>query len=226
MTEMVTIGNGSVSLADWRAVVGGADVRLDQAAMAAVAASAETVAAIVARGKPIYGINTGFGKLASAYIGVDDLGLLQRNLVLSHAAGVGEPTPPAIVRLMMVLKLASLARGASGVRPDTFTLLEAMIARDVIPLVPAQGSVGASGDLAPLAHLAAAMIGIGEVFLCGERMTAASRYSTKNTIRPPTSSPRMAPARVLTRVLGRKSEYLAASSLKASTLSSRATCAF
>jgi histidine ammonia-lyase len=172
MTETVTIGNGSVSLTDWRAIAGGADMRLDQAAMAAVAASANAVAAIVARGKPVYGINTGFGKLASAHIAADDLAMLQRNLVLSHAAGVGEPTPPAIARLMMVLKLASLARGASGVRPETFTLLAAMIARDLIPLVPAQGSVGASGDLAPLAHLAAAMIGIGEVFLRGERTTA------------------------------------------------------
>jgi histidine ammonia-lyase len=174
MTQTVTIGSGSVSLADWRAIAAGADVRLDQAAMAAVAASAGTVASIVARGKPVYGINTGFGKLASAHIGANDLALLQRNLVLSHAAGVGEPTSRAIARLMMVLKLASLARGASGVRPETLTLLGAMIARDVIPVVPAQGSVGASGDLAPLAHLTAAMIGIGEVFLRGERTPAAA----------------------------------------------------
>jgi len=174
MTQTVAIGSGSASLADWRAIAGGADVRLEQATMAAVAASAETVAAIVAQGKPVYGINTGFGKLASAHIGADDLALLQRNLVLSHAAGVGEPTPRSIARLMMVLKLASLARGASGIRSETLALLGAMIARDVIPLVPAQGSVGASGDLAPLAHLTAAMIGIGEVFLRGERTPAAA----------------------------------------------------
>ena len=189
MTETVTIGNGPVPLADWRAIAGGVDVRLHDAALAAVAASAQAVAAIVARGKPIYGINTGFGKLASAHIGVDDLALLQRNLVLSHAAGVGEPTPPAIVRLMMVLKLASLARGASGVRPETLTLLAAMIARDLIPVVPAQGSVGASGDLAPLAHLAAAMIGIGEVFLLGERMTAAEAL-TRIGLQPITLAPK------------------------------------
>src|SRR5205814_5985222 len=99
------------------------------------------------------------------------LSALQRKLVLSHAAGVGEPMRN--VRLMMALKLASLGRGASGVRPQTVEMLEAMLARDVIPVVPSQGSVGASGDLAPLAHLAAAMIGIGEAELGGARMPAA-----------------------------------------------------
>jgi histidine ammonia-lyase len=120
------------------------------------------VAKIVARGEPVYGINTGFGKLSTVRIDAADLATLQKNIVLSHAAGVGEPTPPAIVRLMMALKLASLAQGASGVRPETLAMLEAMLARSVIPVVPAQGSAGASGDLAPLAHMTAVMLGVGE----------------------------------------------------------------
>ena len=121
----------------------------------------------MAKGEPVYGVNTGFGKLASVEIAVDDLETLQRNIVLSHAAGVGETTPAPIVRLMMALKLASLAQGASGVRPETVAMLEAMLERDLIPVVPVQGSVGASGDLAPLAHMAAAMIGASEIMVAG-----------------------------------------------------------
>jgi histidine ammonia-lyase len=173
----VTLGGGYLTLAGWRAIAGGADVRLHAAAMRAAAASAETVATIVASGKPVYGINTGFGKLANVHIAAGDLAALQRNLVLSHAAGVGEPTPREVVRLMLALKLASLGRGASGVRPETLSLLQAMIARDVVPLVPAQGSVGASGDLAPLAHLTATMIGVGDAFHRGERLPAADALS-------------------------------------------------
>src|SRR5258707_3468772 len=127
---------------------------------------------MVARGEPVYGINTGFGKLASVRIDASDLETLQRNIVLSHAAGVGDPMPHAVARLMMALKLASLAQGASGVRLETLELLEAMLARDVLPVIPGQGSVGASGDLAPLAHMTAAMIGVGDVTFAGERMPA------------------------------------------------------
>ena len=129
----------------------------------AIAAAARAVEAIVAKGEPVYGINTGFGKLASVRIDAADLAQLQRNIVLSHAAGVGEPAPPAVVRLMLALKVAALAQGASGVRPATVALLEAMLEQGLLPVVPSQGSVGASGDLAPLAHMAAAMIGVGEM---------------------------------------------------------------
>ena len=131
---------GDVSLTTWRAVFDGAIPRLDASCGPAVAASADAVARIVARGEPVYGINTGFGKLASVRIAADDLDTLQRNIVVSHAAGVGEALPVATTRLMMALKLASLAQGASGVRPATLALLEAMLARGVIPVVPAQGS--------------------------------------------------------------------------------------
>ena len=113
----ITLTPGRATLADWRAVADGAGVRLDAAAVPAIEASARAVEAVIAKGQPVYGINTGFGKLAGVHIAADDLATLQRNIVLSHAAGVGEPTRS--VRLMMALKLASLGRGASGVRPQT-----------------------------------------------------------------------------------------------------------
>ncbi|TIT29894.1 MAG: histidine ammonia-lyase, partial [Mesorhizobium sp.] len=163
MTELV-LKPGNATLADWRAIYRGAVPKLDAACKPRIKASAEAVERIVAKGEPVYGINTGFGKLASVRIPAADLETLQRNIVLSHAAGVGEPMPVAVTRLMMALKLASLAQGASGVRPQTIALLEAMLANDVIPVVPAQGSVGASGDLAPLSHMTAVMIGVGECF--------------------------------------------------------------
>ena len=138
--------------------------------------SARAVDAIIARGEPVYGINTGFGKLASVRIEAADLATLQRNIVLSHAAGVGEPMPAASSRLMMALKLASLAQGASGVRPATVAMLRGDARRrTVVPVIPCQGSVGASGDLAPLAHMAAAMIGVGEVAGTGRRAHAGRR---------------------------------------------------
>jgi histidine ammonia-lyase len=161
-----------VPLTDWRAIWQGAPARLDPASAPVIAASAAAVARILAKGDPVYGINTGFGKLASVRIDDADLATLQRNIVLSHAAGTGAPSPVPVVRLMMALKLASLAQGASGVRAETVALLEAMLERGATPVVPAQGSVGASGDLAPLAHMTAAMIGVGEIDLDGERLPA------------------------------------------------------
>ncbi|NNM57705.1 histidine ammonia-lyase [Acidocella sp.] len=164
---------GNVSLAQWRDIYNGEPVSLAPSALPAIERAAGAVAQIVAAGEPVYGINTGFGKLASVRIAAADLETLQRNLVLSHAAGVGEPMPIAVVRLMMALKMGSLSQGASGVRPQTVMMLEQMLAKNLIPVVPAQGSVGASGDLAPLAHMTAAMIGHGEVFLSGERFSAS-----------------------------------------------------
>src|SRR4051812_37811921 len=164
---------GAMTLRDWRAIYRGAVPALDPACHPAIERSAAAVAAIVAKGEPVYGINTGFGKLASVRIEPEDLATLQRNIVLSHAAGVGEPMPLPVVRLMMALKLVSLAQGASGVRVETLQLLEALLQHDVVPVIPAQGSVGASGDLAPLSHLASVMIGVGEAFVGGERLSAA-----------------------------------------------------
>ena len=169
----IVLRPGEVSLADWRAIYAGAGVRLDPTSAPQIAASAASVERILAKGEPVYGINTGFGKLASVPIEAADLETLQRNIVLSHAAGVGEPSPIAVVRLMLALKLASLAQGASGVRLATIALLEAMLAKGLTPVIPAQGSVGASGDLAPLAHMAATMIGVGEIFVGDTRQPAA-----------------------------------------------------
>ena len=173
MSEVV-LKPGEVALAQWEAIYRGASARLYSAAAPRIAASAAAVERIVARGAPVYGINTGFGKLASVRIDDADLAVLQRNIVLSHAAGTGEPSPVPVVRLMMALKLASLGQGASGVRPETVALLEAMLERGMTPVVPCQGSVGASGDLAPLAHMTAAMIGVGEVWIAGHRVAAAA----------------------------------------------------
>ena len=169
----VILDPGQISLASWRAIYHGGAAVLAPARYAAIARCAVAVEAIVARGDPVYGINTGFGRLANIRIDAGDLSRLQCNLVLSHAAGVGEATPVPVVRLMMALKIASLSQGASGVRAETVRLLEAMLARDVIPCVPCQGSVGASGDLAPLAHMASAMLGVGEVSLDGSVLPAA-----------------------------------------------------
>ena len=165
---------GEVSLNEWRDIWAGGAAALDPACAEGVERGAAAVERIVARGEPVYGVNTGFGKLSTVRIESGDLTKLQRNIVLSHSVGVGEPASIEATRLMMALKLASLAQGASGVRAPTLALLEAMLQRGVIPLVPAQGSVGASGDLAPLAHMAAAMIGVGEVYLESERMPAAA----------------------------------------------------
>ena len=172
MTDSILLRPGAVSLAQWRAVYRGARVQLDPACAEAVRSSSQTVDAIVAKGEPVYGINTGFGKLASVRIERDDLETLQRNIVLSHAAGVGEPMPVSVVRLMLALKLVSLAQGASGVKPATLALLAALLEHDVMPVVPCQGSVGASGDLAPLSHMATVMIGVGEAFIGDERLPA------------------------------------------------------
>jgi histidine ammonia-lyase len=172
MTPIV-LKPGDVTLAEWRAVHEGAPVRLDPACAPIVAESAAAVERILARGEPVYGINTGFGKLASVRIAAEDLATLQRNIVLSHAAGVGESSPAPVIRLMLALKLASLAQGASGVKPETLALLEALLVKGLTPVIPCQGSVGASGDLAPLAHMAAAMIGVGEIVVEGRRLPAA-----------------------------------------------------
>ena len=160
---MLILTPGKVDLATlerlWREEL---PARLTPAAMDGVRDSAARVARAAEGAEPVYGINTGFGKLASIRIAPQDTATLQRNLILSHACGVGEALDRATTRLMMVLKLISLGRGASGVRPEVIALIEAMLERSVTPVVPAQGSVGASGDLAPLAHMAAVMLGEGE----------------------------------------------------------------
>ncbi len=178
MTKM-TLAPGKIGLADLIRIDRERQaIALTSEARSAVAASAARVAALVEHGKPVYGINTGFGKNANVSIAPQQTALLQRNLILSHASGVGPPTPDRIVHLMMALKIASLGRGASGVRPETIALLESMIEHGIYPIVPVQGSVGASGDLAPLAHMTLAMLGEGEVRQDGTHEPATDALGT------------------------------------------------
>jgi histidine ammonia-lyase len=148
-------------------------IELDSAARPKIEASAKLVRTAANGEEAVYGVNTGFGKLATVKIAPHDTATLQRNLILSHCCGVGEPLDTATTRLMMALKLLSVGRGASGVQWRTVAMLEAMLAKGVTPIVPSQGSVGASGDLAPLAHMAAVMLGEGEAVLAGERISAS-----------------------------------------------------
>lgn len=176
----VVITPGSVPLASWRAIYAGATPRLNEAAYATVQRGAEAIARIIERGEPVYGVNTGFGKLASVRIERDDLATLQRNIVLSHAAGTGPDVPVHIIRLIMALKLANVCQGVSGVQLATVRLLECMLAEGITPVIPAQGSVGASGDLAPLSHLACALIGVGDCDTPNGRMSATDALAAAN----------------------------------------------
>jgi len=147
-------------------------LRLHDSARALIAESADVIAAAAAGERAVYGVNTGFGKLASVRIDAGQLAQLQSNLILSHAAGIGPALDDGVVRLVLLMKLASFARGASGVRLTVTDLLEQMLQHDLLPVIPAQGSVGASGDLAPLAHLAAAMMGQGRMRYRGQELSA------------------------------------------------------
>lgn len=151
-----------------------APARLAPSARAGVDRAAARIAAAAAGTEAVYGVNTGFGKLASVRIAPGDTAALQRNLILSHCCGLGPAIPRNVARLMMALKLLSLGRGASGVRWELIGLLQGMLARGVTPVIPAQGSVGASGDLAPLAHMTAVLIGEGEAEYGGATMPGAA----------------------------------------------------
>jgi histidine ammonia-lyase len=174
MTTTLTITPGRLDAAQLeQAAAGGARWALAPEANARIEASVQAVRDLVAQHAAVYGINTGFGKLAQTRIADDDLAQLQRNLVLSHSAGVGRPMAAPVVRLMLLMKAASLAHGLSGVRPEVINALLALLNADVLPIVPEKGSVGASGDLAPLAHMAGVLIGEGEAFVGYERLPAA-----------------------------------------------------
>ena len=167
----ITLHPGSVPLKTLETIYRtGEAARLDASFDAGIEKAAARIAEIASGDVPVYGINTGFGKLASIKIAPADVATLQRNLILSHCCGVGKPLGENIVRLVMALKLISLGRGASGVRLEVVRLIEAMQEKGVVPVIPEQGSVGASGDLAPLAHMTAVMIGEGEAFYAGERL--------------------------------------------------------
>ena len=164
----------SVSLDQLRQLWSGVEVRLDDAAMQRVVESAAAIDRIVAGGETVYGVNTGFGLLANTRIPDDRLAELQTNLILSHSAGLGDPLPRHVTRLMIVLKLLGLGRGYSGVRPLVIEALQRLLDADSMPEIPSQGSVGASGDLAPLAHLIAALMGYGRIDVAGEVLPAGA----------------------------------------------------
>lgn len=163
--------------------------KLHPSARAGVDTAAARIAVAAAGDTAVYGVNTGFGKLASLKIAAKDTATLQRNLILSHCCGVGEPMPRNVARLMMALKLLSLGRGASGVRWEVIALLEAMLENGITPVIPAQGSVGASGDLAPLAHMTAAMIGAGEAEVGGKILPSAAALAARG-LSPVTLGPK------------------------------------
>jgi len=168
---LITLSPGAATLADLARIYRDeSPARLAPSCHAAIGEAAARIETAANGEAAVYGVNTGFGKLASVKIASEDTARLQRNLILSHCCGVGAPIPRAHARLMMALKLLSLGRGASGVRLELVRLLEEMLARGVTPVIPVQGSVGASGDLAPLAHMAAVMMGEAEAVYEGETL--------------------------------------------------------
>lgn len=174
----IVIGDQPLGLAQFRqALSGPVTVELTDSAWTAVEAGAQAIADILTTGRTVYGVNTGFGLLADTRIAAKDLEALQRNLVLSHACGVGTDLPDPIVRLMLVLKIASLSKGASGVRRRTLEALIALVNADVLPVIPSKGSVGASGDLAPLAHMSCLLLGVGGARHEGKTLEAAAALS-------------------------------------------------
>jgi histidine ammonia-lyase len=171
--EEIAIVPGEVGLAQLRRIAREAvSVSLDDAAWARIDACHARLDQAIAAGGTIYGVNTGFGKLANTRIGAADLARLQRNLILSHCTGSGPDLDAEVVRLVLALKVIGLARGYSGVRREIVAMLAALLRHGVLPSVPAKGSVGASGDLTPLAHLSAILIGVGEATQAGRRMPA------------------------------------------------------
>ncbi|MCX7553870.1 histidine ammonia-lyase [Marinicella sp. S1101] len=163
-----TISNKGFTLQELREIwQNPVEIKVDDHMMQGVIRSRQTIEQVAASDETVYGVNTGFGLLANVQIAKDELDTLQRNLVISHATGVGKPIDIGTTRLIMALKAMSLAQGYSGIHPNTLKLLTDMIKHEIYPIIPEKGSVGASGDLAPLAHLSAAMIGMGEVYFQG-----------------------------------------------------------
>jgi histidine ammonia-lyase len=171
--SVLEVRPGRLTLDDLQALhAGGQRLAIDPAARPAIRESAEVVRRSAQGDAPVYGVNTGFGKLANQRIASDELDRLQLNLIRSHSVGVGAPLDAKVVRLMLALKAASLARGASGVREAVIDTIVAVHDAGLVPYVPSQGSVGASGDLAPLAHMTLALLGEGEMLVEGRRAPA------------------------------------------------------
>ena len=148
----------------------GAKVALSSAATARIKASRRLVETWVSQGKAVYGVTTGFGALCDVAIAPEQTRALQENILMSHAAGVGDPLPREVVRATMAVRVQDLSKGHAGLRLETLRALVDLLNSEVVPVVPEKGSVGASGDLAPMAHLALVLIGRGEAFFRGARM--------------------------------------------------------
>src|SRR3984957_2809092 len=173
MAKVQEIRAGELTLAGLRQIYEHpATLRLSAHDRGRVGVAGSLVDKIISAGDPAYGINTGFGLLAQTRIPTEQLALLQRNLLLSHAAGIGPPLPDPVVRLILALKVNALARGHSGISLNVVDALLALLEHEVYPLIPAQGSVGASGDLVPLAHLSAVLLGLGQVRVGGKMLPA------------------------------------------------------
>ena len=170
----IVLDGESLTLEAVEAVADGASCTLHRRALGRVRQARRTVERAARGGAAVYGVNTGFGHLAQVRIAPGDLEALQLNLLRSHAAGVGDPLPERVVRAVLALRANCLARGHSGIRPETLDLLLGMLARGVHPVIPERGSVSASGDLAPLAHLALVLVGEGEAWVGGRRLPGAA----------------------------------------------------
>ncbi len=172
--QPILLDGNNLTLSGLHAIVSGQPVTIAPAAMTRMAASRACIEGIIAGGRVVYGVNTGFGKLANIHIPDSELDQLQLNLVLSHACGVGDPIPAPIVRALLALKINALCKGFSGTRPELALFLQEMLNRSLLPVIPCKGSVGASGDLAPLAHMTLVMLGLGEAYYEGERLAGAA----------------------------------------------------
>jgi histidine ammonia-lyase len=182
--KMVTLNGQTLTFSEVRRVLFDKEkVTVSNESMKKVQASRKAVEKIVAQGKVVYGITTGFGKFSDVYIGKDDVEALQLNLIRSHACGIGEPFLEVVSRAMLLLRANALLKGFSGVRPIVIERLLDLVNKHIHPVIPQQGSLGASGDLAPLSHLALVLIGEGEVFYKGEQMPAIDAL-TKEGIFP------------------------------------------
>src|SRR5579862_4600413 len=185
-SDSLILGARPLRLAELRRIYQGPlAVQIDAAALGVVRDAHAVTARLAAADAPAYGINTGFGLLAHSRIAPAQRTLLQRNIILSHASGVGPALEDGIVRLTLVLKLSSLLQGFSGVSVELVRFLERLINAGLLPCVPAQGSVGASGDLAPLAHLSLSLVGQGEIRRCGETLASADALAHEGLTAPP-----------------------------------------
>ncbi len=180
---MIYLDGRSLSAAHLARIAAGEGVSLDEGALALVAENRAVVDRIVAEGRTVYGINTGFGQFATVVIPPDQLQQLQLNLIRSHAAGVGDPLPKDQTRALMAARINCLLKAHSGIRPEPIQLLAACLNRDIVPVVPCQGSVGASGDLAPLAHMALLLVGEGQAWSRGSDSASAGSGSAQQTLR-------------------------------------------